>query len=299
MIRRDDRSNWLLIDQGEHANLAAAIARVWGNELFSSYSNVAALKSSHAKTRSAADGIPLHARVSIDYAIAHHDTGWTKWDWSPKVDPATGKPRDFMEMRAQDVAEIWTRSIQSCFRVPLAAYSVSRHFCYLAESVYRSENRDINEKHSAERFLEEQEDYQNRLRDTSPLEEEMIVHYGELGYRSVQFFDRLSLWLCCALRHKPEDFTTPTGEIVTLSLREVERGDWARLGFVLSRPNFRDHSVTMEPYPLSVPSLETRVVARRIPARRYIDDANLGAALADAPPVDLVWSFHPATSSTR
>ena len=34
MIRRDDGGDWLLIDQIQHARLAAEIARAWGNDRF-------------------------------------------------------------------------------------------------------------------------------------------------------------------------------------------------------------------------------------------------------------------------
>ena len=32
MIRRQDKNNWLLIDQVSHARIAADLARAWGNE---------------------------------------------------------------------------------------------------------------------------------------------------------------------------------------------------------------------------------------------------------------------------
>jgi hypothetical protein len=32
MIRRDDGGDWIIIEQIKHANLAAEIARAWGNQ---------------------------------------------------------------------------------------------------------------------------------------------------------------------------------------------------------------------------------------------------------------------------
>ena len=49
--------------------------------------------------------------------------------------------------------------------------------------------------------------------------------------------------------------------------------------------------IGIEPYPLSVESLDLRVDARRIAARRYADDADLNAALEDATIVELVWAI--------
>ena len=42
--------------------------------------------------------------------VAHHDDGWAEWDAAPRVNPANGMPRSFLEMRMRDSTAIWTRA---------------------------------------------------------------------------------------------------------------------------------------------------------------------------------------------
>ena len=49
--------------------------------------------------------------------------------------------------------------------------------------------------------------------------------HRELAYRTVQFFDRVSLWLCCAEEHEPQAMTAPMGEVVTFSSRPADPGE--------------------------------------------------------------------------
>ena len=115
----------------------------------------------------------------------------------------------------------------------------------------------------------------------------------------MQFFDRVSLWLCCAEEHEPQSMTAPMGEVVTFSCRPAVPGetapsaDGAPAVFRLqtARPDYRKWHVTIEPDPLSDGLHEFSVDARRVPARRYADDADLQATWRDAPSVQLVWTF--------
>ena len=140
MIRRDDRGDWLVIAQVEHARLAGELARVWGNERVAS----------------------LAAFPTLVWGIEHHDDGWREWDDAPRINPATGFPRSFLEMRMRDSTAIWTRSIAVCSSDPLAGIAVSRHFCYLAEQVLSSGRADADDRESIDRFLQEQAAGQGR-----------------------------------------------------------------------------------------------------------------------------------------
>lgn len=92
MIRRDDGENWLLIEQTEHARLAAEIAAAWGNGVVS----------------------PLPVRDLLIPAIRHHDDGWQDWAVAPGIDPGTGKPRNFTEMPMAVSTALWNKSIGIC-----------------------------------------------------------------------------------------------------------------------------------------------------------------------------------------
>ncbi len=93
MIRRDTttddgRAAWLLVPQIDHAKLSGNLADVWR------------LDSTMAKL---AD--------ELRTAIHRHDDGWVEWDAHPGVDPLSGRPVNFDEMRLADSLPIWSRSI--------------------------------------------------------------------------------------------------------------------------------------------------------------------------------------------
>ncbi|MGH7127099.1 MAG: DUF3891 family protein, partial [Planctomycetaceae bacterium] len=235
MIRRDDDGHWLLIPQPEHVRIAAELADGWGN----------------------AEVAPLPEPELLVSAIRHHDDGWREWEAAPKIDPETGRPRNFTEMPATDATAIWSRSIESSYRgegasSPLGGIWVSRHFTWLAEQGRDSRRGDAFELAVIEAFLEDQSEKQARWRKETaerfpPDDLDPLI---ETDFRWVQFFDRLSLWLCCAERTEPEEFSIPGGG----TLRFVPQ----------EQRTFR-----IEPWPLRGESLSLSVPAVRIPARRY------------------------------
>ncbi len=157
MIRRDDGGDWLLIDQIQHARLAADIARAWGNERFKPLTREVPTALADRSDEKPDEDWRL-ARLAIQLAVSRHDDGWSQWDWAPHVDPGTGRPRDFREMRMQDATSIWTRSVAACNTklCPVAAYAISRHFCYLAEQVRDSGRHDAGDLAAVTRFLKRQ-----------------------------------------------------------------------------------------------------------------------------------------------
>jgi hypothetical protein len=251
MIRRDAGGDWLIIDQIEHARLAAEMARVWRH-----------------------DEVP--ARLEVDglfFGVARHDDGWANWDGAPRIDAATGMPRDFREMRMADSTAIWSKSIDVCSTVPLAAVAVSRHFCFLAEQA-RATRHEPDDLQAAERFLAEQAVVQCNLANQAHAAgiDGEFDRWCQIGFRTVQFFDSLSLWLCCAERHAPHALTAPGGQCVNL----------------VPGPNGR---IVIAPYALQVDPLVLHAPVRRIAARTYRDDRDLGQALLAAPSEELTWTL--------
>lgn len=301
MIRRDDGGDWLLIDQIQHAKLAAEIARAWGNERFKPLARdlPAALA---ARSDERPDEDWRLARLDIQVAVSRHDDGWGQWDWAPRVDPRTGRPRDFREMRMEDATAIWTKSVSACTKLfPISAYAISRHFGYLAEQVRGSGRHDAEDLAAVARFLGQQAALRAQLEGQSARYgwQNVFSRHRELAYRTVQFFDRVSLWLCCAEEREPQSMTAPMGEVVTFSCRPAAPADAAAnvdtapavFRLQTARPDYRKWHVTIEPDPLSDGHHEFSVEARRIPARPYADDADLQATWGDAPSVQLVWTF--------
>jgi hypothetical protein len=254
LIRRDDHGDWLIIPQIEHARIAGELARAWGNERFAS----------------------LAAFPAILLAVEHHDDGWRDWDSAPRLNPATGIPRSFMEMRMRDSTAIWTRSINFCLSAPLAGIAASRHFKYLAEQVRNSGRADPDDLEAIDRFLRDQDnesgDLAPRLWDAA---DATVVQSCDFGFRTVRFFDAVSLRLCCAERHEPEQMTAPGGESVTL----IPKDAW---------------HVAIEPYPLGVEAPRLQTFARRVAARRYENDDDFLATFNAARFELLTWTIQPA-----
>jgi hypothetical protein len=297
MIRRDDGGDWLIIEQIKHASLAAEIACAWGNEQFVPL--VRPITQPAGRSRLPVDREPEWNRAcgSFGLAVSHHDNGWSEWDWAPRLDPRTGRPRDFREMRMRDATAIWTKSISAAALQPLAGYAVSRHFCHLAEQVRDGSRHDAEDVAAVIEFLNRQKVVQAELEQKAALLGwgDGFRHFRELAYRTVQFFDWVSLWLCCSDEREPQQLTVPTGEVVTLSSRPsqpvADESASSVYRLQTTRPDYQKWSVAIEPYPLSDETHEFSVEARRIPARNYADDADLETAWREAPSAQLVWSL--------
>jgi uncharacterized protein DUF3891 len=256
LIRRDDQSDWLIIPQIEHARIAGELARAWGNERSASF-----------------DSYP-----GLLFGVEHHDDGWRDWDAAPRINPATGMPRSFMEMRMRDSTAIWTESIAICSTEPLAGIAVSRHFCYLAEQVRNGGRADADDFNSVEQFLLEQKEVETSLAQQADAEfssqREKLEGAFDLGFRAVRFFDAVSLWLCCTERREPAGIRTPTGESIRLVPKRLLQ-------------------IAIDPYPFGVTTLKVAAPARRIAARKYENDAEFQAAFSTAPIELLTWSIQP------
>jgi hypothetical protein len=276
MIRRDDGGDWLIIEQAEHARLAVELARAWGNDRFPALAIAATGTTIKSRPPTGIEGRAWgRACAAFDAAIAHHDDGWKEWDRQPRLDPQTGRPRDFLEMRMRDSTAIWTRSIAELREngFPLPAYAVSSHFCFLAERA-QDRDRDPDDQQTAALFLAEQRALHAALEadaDSAGTGDDFRA-FGELGYRTVQFFDRLSLWLCCAERSQPQSLAVPTGGTVTL---------------IPSPDNPRE--ISIEPTPLGAAAIKLETFVKRLPAREYMSQAELESVFSTAPPERLNW----------
>ena len=291
MIRRDDNGHWLLIRQTEHARLAADIAGAWGSRQIP----------------------PLPMADLLVPVIRHHDDGWR--DWTPTIDSETGRPRGFTEMPMTVATELWSRSIEICNRIAetpsptpdadstgpfaegpllLCGNWVSRHFCYLAEQVRRHHPDNSADIAAVECFLDEQARLQSEglhsLR-AAFLDDDDLNCCLETGYRLLQFFDRLSLWL--ALRSPPLSRRLKPYEHLTGGPR-IDPG-LSIVGQLLPGPVGSGDAdrLALSPYPLSVPQLELSVSARRLPAEPFASDDDFRRALEQAPLVTLRWIIEP------
>jgi len=248
MIVRTSPASWLLISQVEHARIAAEIAAHWGL------------------------AEPLEGlRREFLSAVEHHDDAWREWEQAPTIDD-DGDPRDFMEMPIPVATGIWTASIDAGARSsPWGGLWISRHFCYLAELAL--EHRDgPADRAAAQQFIKDQHAAQRRWR--AEVAETDVTPIEQAGLHALQFFDRVSLWLCCAERTTEQIIPDPVGGTTHWTPESASM-------ILVTADRF-----TADELPLSVPAVA-------IDRRPYADDADLRAAIAQGKRTSVNWTLRP------
>lgn len=259
MIRRTDvdssrQDRWILISQVEHARLSGALAEAWGDPPFA----------------------PLEPRDEIVAAVYHHDDGWSAWEVAPKVDTQSGSPLDFTEMPLADSLAIWRESIAAVEKIsPLAAYMVSGHFSALLRRFSSRWKADVTASALADKFLDQEAERQAHWIELRSAGRDRDVYHAqaERALASLQMFDALSLWFCCAPRAEPETVEPPGGPMVVF------------------RPAASAYRIEVSPWPFVASRLELSAVGRAIGIAQYANPSDL--ATAAAKPVTLRWELVP------
>jgi hypothetical protein len=229
MIVREDGDSYLLITQPDHARLARDI--------------VAAIRTEPAL----ADA----GRETVLFATLEHDNGWLEVDAEPTIDPATGRPCDFINGPAHVKHELWPRGIRRIARTnPRAGALVAEH----ALTVYH--------------YRAAEPEWRPFFGPITALRDDLLRQVGaaegppreafDRAYRVVRLGDVFSLQFCNGWTEPHETF----GYKATLAANRL----------------------LITPDPFAGASVPLRVMARRIPARRYASDADLRAAMAESVP---------------
>lgn len=199
-----------------------------------------------------ADGLPAHPRREpILFAVRTHDNGWREADSAPRVDPATGRPHDFMTMPREPRCEIWCRGTgRHAEDHPRAALLVTWH----ALALHRDHRGEAAWEEALLEPLDER--FEELLERTGAARAEV-----EDDYRFLDLADALSLAACGA-------WTRP-----------AERRGY-RFGYRAGGARV-DGELWIDPFPLAG-ATTFRVPCRRVPDRPYRGDADLGGTLAAA-----------------
>jgi hypothetical protein len=229
MIVRDEDDTFLLITQPDHARLAEQI--------------VAAMRTERA--------LEWPDRRAILVATREHDNGWIEVDAEPTVDPATGRPHDFVSGLAHVKHELWLRGITRAAKVdPRVGALVAEH----ALTVY-GYRRGTAEWHAFFESITAMRD--DLLRQTEALTGKAREAF-EQQYRCVHLGDAFSLQFC---------------------------GGWAGPNTALQyEATVKGGMLLISPDPFDGGTVALRVLGRRIPMRRYEDDGDLRRAVAAATP---------------
>lgn len=156
---------------------------------------------------------------------------------------------------------------------PLGGVWVSRHFTTLAEQALES-GRDAGEETCVRRFLREQTRLQAEwLSAAKEFTGDELERVADTGFRYVQFFDRISLWLCMAERDEPWEATLTSN----LTLRFEPRSP---------------REITVEPWPFQIPALELIVPAVAVEAASLANDDELRHVIERGERWTLRWVLH-------
>jgi hypothetical protein len=190
-------------------------------------------------------------RQTILFATREHDNGWIEVDAAPMVDPDTGRPYDFIAGPAYLKHELWPRGIARVAKVnPRAAALVAQH----AITVYG--------------YREHEPEWRTFFGPVTAMRDDLLGQLGVLDgpgreafaedYRCVRLGDSFSLQFC-------NGWTEPQ----------------QTLGYTAE---LRGSTLLVSPDPFAGASVPLRVMARRIPTRRYVNDSELQQAVAFAVP---------------
>lgn len=257
MIIREQGDQLLVIRQTDHAFLAGFFAKEWGNDEF-------------------ARPEPFG---SFCLAAAEHDNGWSEWELQPTLDAKSRTPNTFMSIPTEEHIALYQRGIERLVKVDhYAALLVSMHCAglydraratmpgYSAKYVKSTETALVND--FVQRLRLQQLRLKVDLRAVPATRDLIVEDVLKANFERLETLDRLSLHLClspqenCVIDAVPKD---AHDEEVDLDLRSEG-----------------ENVLTLAPYPFKRDVLEVSILARRIPKRVYVDDADFQKTLAQA-----------------
>jgi hypothetical protein len=221
MIVRDRGDSWQVVLQTDHADLSAAFARAWADH----------------ETR----------HDSLVLATERHDDGWAVWEQAPLVEPATGKPINFLDVGVPAHLAFYRACIAAVSdQDPYAGLLVSMHGAGIYRQRYGTDlalalTRADEVAEQVEEFVAEQESsHPGRLASTGYSEEDRWADYHRL-----QMYDRLSLYFC---------------------MQDVENGEPRAIRDYRLEP-LAAWRVTIDPYPFVDSPVRFSLLRRLVPKR--------------------------------
>jgi uncharacterized protein DUF3891 len=183
-------------------------------------------------------------RDAILHAIAEHDNGWTEEDAEPAVDPATGDVADFIKVPVRVRQRVWPRGVAR-----LAARWPAALVAHHAVTVYDRFRRDSQ---WTSFFAEMEAARDDRVRQSGLTHDDLLADYP-----FVRLGDLASLAFC------------------TASTDEQRFAPWT--------VKLAGSRVTVTPSPFAGSTVDLEIVAREIRTGPFQSDAELRAAVREAP----------------
>lgn len=273
MIVQQQSDPMIVIRQTDHAILSGFFAREWGNSTF--------------KRPEPFDSFCL--------AASEHDNGWQEWELAAGVDAKTFAPYSFMTVPTEEHISLYQRGIERIVKVDLyAGLLVSLHCMSLYDRSratipgYSAKYVKAPEQHLANDFLQRLRLQQLRLkvdlRNNPAMKPFIDDNLIKANSQRLEVLDRLSLYFCLGSAEDSSIDGVPVDD-------SGNEADWQL------RPA-SGNQFTLYPYPFRRDPLEFAILARRIPKRRYVDEAELQSVLAAAPFFNIPFTLRSRSVST-
>jgi hypothetical protein len=269
MIRHQQGGDFLLITQDDHARLSGRMAEHLGNERFAT---------------------PVPRKQVID-GIALHDCGWPVHDEQPTLN-TDGLPLHVLESPMPIATRVWSESARRASEAdPYTGLLVSLHVLALSAFAKRHDDTPHERYQNAHdlfllnQFQQDQIELQDELRRRLGMRTDIPLRLGlaqnEPGskdereqfltfhYNLLKMMDRLSLDACCnePLFPKIEGvFPRPGADPVDVRLEHPGEGHLA-----------------IDVWPFGMTELRFEINCRRVPGRRYADEAEFREVYRRAP----------------
>lgn len=274
MILQQQSDAIIAIRQTDHAFLAGFFAREWGNDRFPR----------------------IEPFDSFCLAAAEHDNGWQEWELSPGLDPRTFAPYSFMTVPTVDHISLYQRGIDRVVKADLyAGLLVATHCMGLYDRAratipgYSAKYVQSVEQHHANDFIQRLRLQQLRMKvdlrndpATRPFTDEASIKANSLRLDAL---DRLSLFFCLGASEPTTIDAVPVNN-------EGKEVDWE------VRPS-GNNRYTLDPYPFRRDPLSFAILARRIPKRRYTDEAEFQHVIAAAPFFNICYTLRSRSENDR
>jgi hypothetical protein len=274
MIIQQTNDPMVVIRQTDHAILCGFFARELGNDHFPRPEPFS----------------------SFCLAAAEHDNGWQEWEIAPSVDPKSFAPYSFMSVPTGEHVALYQRGIDRVVKTNLyAGLLVATHCMGLYDRAkatmpgYSAKYVKAQEQHHADDFVQRLRLQQLRLKvdlrndpATKAFTDEKLI---TANIQRLAVLDRLSLYFCLGADHDTTIEGVPMDD-------NGDEADW-------ELRSAGGNEFTLDPYPFRREPLEFALLARRIPRRRYMDDADLQTVLSAAPFFQLKFTVRPGLGRDR
>lgn len=243
MIIAESPTQYRMLTQSDHGDLAGQFAAHWGNDRFAR-----------------PEPFPTLALLG-----ATHDDGWWEWDLHPHLGP-NGKPINFNRMPPDRPG--FTAGIDVLVKKqPYAGLLNSMHYSGLRRQRYGLDpNMPARSDEYSDRFVQQQEALQKQLlaelRASGQYEGYASEERVWFNYRLLQVWDLLSLYFCCnyrleehVIKHVPVALGAEDTELHLYPTGEAE--------------------VRVEPYPFDTSPFVVSVRGRLLPKTEYKTEEEL------------------------